>query len=264
MDGICGTRLYTGCARETIRNDSVLFQDGFHDGRRASLGTGLTGDTGLIIHVDFEEAHFFDDPTHESERAEEVAPRSVNEERDERKPTNEEKACDSSVKRIKYSERVDGFYEIGCPQKSCEDDEKEKSCTDGIRENERRLQLPEDCFLILWVTVEAKEEILKRSKLATPGTDEFVRDEHHEQEDRESEYSWWKDHAALSEQYNGILHGSHGTWIGAKGDPKDHDGCDEESLPLLRGHSVVSHEKEHHPQKDKPGGKLDGDFEPVL
>ena len=128
--------MHTGCARETVRNNSVLFQNGLHDGGRARLGAGLTGDTGLIIHVDFKETHFFDDPTHQSEGAQEVAPGSVNKERDERKPPNEEKTCDSSVKRIKYSERVDGFYEVGCPQKSCEDDEKEKSCTDGIREGE--------------------------------------------------------------------------------------------------------------------------------
>jgi len=160
MDRVCGARLYAGCARETVRNHSVLFQDRLHDSRRASLGTGLTGDTGLIIHVDFEETHLFDDPTHEPEGAEEVAPRSVNKERGERKCRNEEKTRDSRVKGIKYFERVDGLYEVGCPQKSCEDDEEEKSCTDGIRENEGRLQLPKDWFLILWVAVEAKEEIL--------------------------------------------------------------------------------------------------------
>ena len=83
MDGVCGTRMYTGYARETVWNNSVLFQNGLHDGRRASLGTGLTGNTGLIIHVNFEEAYLFNKPTHESEGAEEVAPRSVNKERGE-------------------------------------------------------------------------------------------------------------------------------------------------------------------------------------
>ena len=81
MNRVCGARLDAGGTGETIRGHPVLLKDGLHDRRGTCLDAGITGSAGVVIDLHLKKALLFDDPTHQPEGTEEVAPGPVNKER---------------------------------------------------------------------------------------------------------------------------------------------------------------------------------------
>ena len=78
MNRIGWANLDAIAARETIGNNLlVLSQNRGHHRRRTRLLACATVDALVIIHANAEKTQLFEKPTHQAERAEQMAPRAI-------------------------------------------------------------------------------------------------------------------------------------------------------------------------------------------
>ena len=87
------TYLSAHSTAKTIWNDSILSQDGTHDVTRTSLFTCKTSYAFLIIYFNFIAAHFFNNPSNQTKRTEEITPRSIDDNWCQKKQNKKYNAC---------------------------------------------------------------------------------------------------------------------------------------------------------------------------
>jgi hypothetical protein len=178
-----------------------------------------------MIHDNLKQTDFFYNPTDKSKWTEELAPGTVNEKCGDLDKTYEYPSANADCHRFINLERINRIDQIRPPGKSRRGKYQKKSDPNRIGPYKRRAVLPHDSSRISMVSIQTEDQVLKRSHLASPGTDEFICEKNHKKENRRGDHPWRENQSFGSVQSDRILDRTHRPGIRSQNNSKDNDGC---------------------------------------
>ena len=121
-----------------------------------------------------------------------------------------------------------------------------------------------DSAAVELLPVEPEEELLQKSELTSPGTDEFVRGDDNQKKGGQSDQTRNEDGVMSGDQKHGVLDGAHRAGVRSKRHTENKYAEPHQKTAPSGIDFLPAQQHEGYRQQYKPEEELDGDLEPVL